>query len=262
MQIAKVVNKALVKRPRSEGAVVTLSNALTRAGTTLTLNEKRIVMLAISKLSAKGRWDGVTQLVVKVTAKDFAETFDIDINTAYTTLLDAVKHIYERSIHFVIPKDDPKRAPSKGVTRWVSSYVYDKQTGFAIVRFTLEVTPHLTQLSKQYTRYALQQTSALRSIYSWKLLELLMKFEATGVADYSIEDFCTSMQATDAQRANFGQLNLRVIKPAIKELTEKDGWLILLTLEKRGRKVTRLRFSFSRSKQQTIFDDQTQTTTN
>jgi plasmid replication initiation protein len=257
MEIAKIVKKTLVKRPRSEGGtIVTLSNALARAGTTLTLNEKRIVMLAISKLSAKGRWDGVTQLVVKVTAKEFAETFDIDIDTAYNTLLAAVKHIYERSIHFCIPKDDPKRAPSKAVTRWVSSYVYDKQTGFAIVRFTLEVTPHLTQLSKQYTRFALQQASALRSIYSWQLLQLLMKFEATGVADYSIEDFCTSMQATDGQRANFGQLNLRVIKPAIKELTEKDGWLINLTVEKRGRKVTRLRFAFTRTNQRTIFENE------
>jgi len=111
MEIAKIVKKTLVKRPRSEGGtIVTLSNALARAGTTLTLNEKRIVMLAISKLSAKGRWDGVTQLVVKVTAKEFAETFDIDIDTAYNTLLAAVKHIYERSIHFCIPKDPPRTA--------------------------------------------------------------------------------------------------------------------------------------------------------
>lgn len=253
MQIAKAIKKP-VTRPRKEGQLVTMSNALARAGTTLTLSEKRIVMLAISKISHKGIWNGSNAPIVDITAREFAETFNVDLSNAYDQLKEAAVNLYKRSIHYCRPIEGSKH-PVIGVTRWVSGIEYHKNQGWARLQFTPQVSPHLLMLNKQYTQYTLAQATALRSIYSWKLLELLMKFEATGVADYSIEDFCTSMQATDGQRANFGQLNLRVIKPAIKELTEKDGWLIHLELTKLGRKVTRLRFAFSRTQQRTIFEE-------
>jgi plasmid replication initiation protein len=104
-------------------------------------------------------------------------------------------------------------------------------------------------LKRQFTTYQLQQASALRSIYSWRLLELLMRFQSTGWAEYSIEDFATSMDATEKQRANFNNIKRRMIVPAVKELTEKDGWIIQWQPIKAGRKVKAIRFAFVRDPQ-------------
>ena len=109
--------------------------------------------------------------------------------------------------------------------------------------------PHLVGLKKQFTSYQLAQASALRSIYSWRLLELLTRFEANGWAEYDIEDFATAMDATENQRSDFGKIRTKIIEPAVKELIEKDGWIIEWKPIKAGRKVKVLRFDFSRDRQ-------------
>lgn len=112
-----------------------------------------------------------------------------------------------------------------------------------------ELVPSLVGLRKQFTTYQLQQASALRSAYSWRLLELLARFKSTGIAEYTIEDFAASMDATEKQKADFGKIRTKIIEPAIKELTQKDNWLIEWEPIKAGRKVKAIRFTFKRDPQ-------------
>jgi len=72
------------------------------------------------------------------------------------------------------------------------------------------------------------------------------------MAEYSIEDFCLSMEATEKQAANFAKIRTKIIEPAVKELQEKDGWLIEWEAIKKGRKVASVRFKFHRSPQQSL----------
>ena len=93
--------------------------------------------------------------------------------------------------------------------------------------------------------YKLKQASALRSIYSWRLLELLMQFKTTGVLHIDTDEFCHAMEAPDSARKNFAQLRKRVIEPAIAELKAKDGMDIEWTAKRQGgRKITALEFVF------------------
>ena len=74
-----------------------------------------------------------------------------------------------------------------------------------------------------------------------------MRFKSTGTAEYTIEDFCTSVEATPKQREDFNNIRRRIIEPAVKELTEKDGWLIQWKAIKSDRKVKSVRFTFLRN---------------
>ena len=74
----------------------------------------------------------------------------------------------------------------------------------------------------------------------------------TGWAQYSVEDFCQSMNATEKQKADFGKIRTKIIEPAVKELIEKDGWLIEWKPIKAGRKVTDIRFTFLKNPQQQL----------
>ena len=69
-----------------------------------------------------------------------------------------------------------------------------------------------------------------------------------------MEDFAISMDATEKQRADFAKLRTKIIEPAVKELTEKDGWLIAWEQIKTGRKVTTVRFTFQRRTVQHAID--------
>ncbi|MDF7606422.1 replication initiation protein, partial [Escherichia coli] len=74
-------------------------------------------------------------------------------------------------------------------------------------------------------------------------------FEKTGVAEYTIEDFAVSMDATPKQRENFAAIRRKIIEPAVKELNDKDGWVIQWQPIKAGRKVAKVRFTFKRDPQ-------------
>jgi plasmid replication initiation protein len=229
-----------------------MSNALTRAGHGLTLAEKRIVATAVSKLDSTQRIRPGEVLRTRITAAEYAEAFGVDKDTAYDQLQSAAKALYKRSITFYEPawkRNGKPLPPTIGHMRWVGSVKYHEGEGWVELSWWPDLLPHLTGLRRQFTTYQLQQASALRSIYSWRLLELLMRFESTGWAEYAIEDFCAAMDATEKQRENFANIRRKIIEPAVKELVEKDGWIIQWRPIKAGRKVRALRFDFMRDPQ-------------
>lgn len=230
---------------------VTMSNALTRAGHGLTLAEKRIVAAAVSKLDSRRVLKPGEVPRTRITAAEYAETFKVDLDTAYDQLQSAAKQLYNRSITFfesAHKRNGKPLPPTRVQMRWVGSVKYQDGEGWVELAWWPDLLRHLVGLQAQFTTYQLQQASALRSAYSWKLLELLMRFQSTGKAEYTIEDFKASMDAPPSL-SDFGQVKRRIIEPAVKELTEKDGWLIQWQPIKAGRKVKAIRFTFMRNPQ-------------
>lgn len=228
---------------------ITMSNALTRAGQGLSLAEKRLVMLAVSKLDSRRPAPAGEMPTTQVTALEYAEQFKVDPRTAYEALQDASKALFDRKITYFEPAHKRNGKPLKPTRidmRWVGECRYNEGEGSVTLAWWPRLLPSLTGLKQQFTSYQLQQASALRSAYSWRLLELLTRFRATGVAEYTIEDFATSMDAPPSLRVDFGQIKRRIIEPSVKELVEKDGWLIDWAPVKAGRRVAALRFTFSR----------------
>lgn len=232
-----------------------MSNTLARAGHGLTLGEKRLIAWAASRLDSRRKLAFGEVPTTRIMAADYAEEFGLDLNTAYEQLAQAAKHLYGRSITFFEPawkRNGKPLPPTKVQMRWVGQVHYQEGEGWVELSWWPKLLPHLVGLRQQFTSYKLQQASALRSTYSWKLLELLMRFESTGWAEYDIEDFCTSMEATEKQRQDFAKIRTKIIEPAVKELEEKDGWIIRWEAKKAGRKVRSLRFTFVRDPQQRL----------
>lgn len=145
---------------------------------------------------------------------------------------------------------------------WVQGYKYFKEEGYVKFKFSEYIFPFLFELlQREFTKYQLQQAAALRSIYSWRLLELFEqmkdKKDDSGWLSMPIEEFWHAMEATESYKSNFQLLRKRVIEPAIKELSEKDNWLIKWEARKRGRKVATLLFKFQRNPQVLLFNQDT-----
>jgi plasmid replication initiation protein len=242
---------ALVEQQNSKHKI-TMSNALTRAGHGLSLSEKRMVFIAISKIDSRKplplplNQHGI--YTSRITAAEYAELAECEIQTAYQALKEASKALYSRSITFFEPAYKRKGDLVQSHMRWVGKVQYHDKEGWAELFWWPEVLPHLSNQTVHFSSYQLKQVSALRSNYSWKLLELLNRFKKEGWAYYTVEDFATSMEVPPSLN-DFGQITRRVIKPAVKELTEKDGWVITWEAIKAGRKVKAVRFEFRRDEQ-------------
>jgi len=236
--------------PKLTAKWIGMSNALIRSGQALNLAEKRLLMLAVSKLDSSKPLTFGEVPTSRVHAIDYANEYGVDPNTAYEALQAASKSLYDRSITMFEPAHTRQGKTLKPIVtnmRWVGRAKYHEGEGWIELGWWPELLPHLTGLKREFTKYKLQQANALRSIYSWRLLELLMHYQSTGTAEYTIEDFSASMEATEKQKKNFAKIRIKIIEPAVKELTQKDGWLIEWEPIKTGRKVSKLRFIFKKN---------------
>lgn len=224
---------------------ITLRNDLVVASHGLkTLAEQRIIKSCAAKLDScrldQGRYK------IKLSAAEYAETFGLDANTAYEQLKTVARSLLDRTIR----REEPTRRGVKvHLDHWVSGITYHEGAAWVELRFSHEATPYLTMLRGNHTTYMLKQAAGLRSIYSWRLLELLMQFKSTGWRHIDIDEFAMALDVRPSHRSNFAQLRRWIIEPAVKELVEKDGWSIAWVPIKAGRKVTALRFTFSRARQ-------------
>lgn len=229
---------------------VNMSNALVRAAQGLLLAEKRVLSCAIAKLDSMRMPDASKPVVAKITAAEFAETFGLDPNTAYDELQASAEKLMDRRIRY---EKEGRKGPQIVEMRWVGRASYAKGDGYVEIAFWHEVLPHLVALREQFTSYKLSQAAALRSMFSWRLLELFSQFRSTGLLRINIDEFAHAMNAKESCRKNFKDMRRRVIEPAVKELTEKDNYTIEWTAKKEGRKVTGLEFQFRESDQSALF---------
>jgi len=241
------------ERPLKDNRV-TLSNALVRAAQTLTLTEKRLVSAAISKLdSVKDdrthleKVDGVGVPFTRISAAEYAEAFEVSADAAYLGLKEACRHLLKRTIYFY----DEKEGTHNHMV-WVGEARYHDGEAWVELHLWPKVIKHLKGLKKNFTSYKLASASGLRSVYSWRLLEMLQQFQHTGELNISIEEWAHAMEATPKQLSNFNNLRRKMIEPAVKELMAKDDWVIAWAVVKAGRRVKALKFRFTRSGQQNL----------
>ena len=242
-----------LERPSGE-RWVTMSNALTRAGHGLTLSEKRIIACAVSKLDSRKPPKTGEVLRTRITANEYAELAGCGMNAAYEALQDAARNLFNRKITFfeaAHKRGGKTIKPIRNDMRWVGRCRYHEGEAWVELSWWPDLLPYLVGIKKQFTSYQLKQTTALRSASSWRLLELLTRFESTGWAEYDIDDFKLSMDAPPSL-SDFAQVKRRIIEPAVKELIGKDGWLIEWKPVKKGRRVGAVRFTFKRNDQLTL----------
>jgi plasmid replication initiation protein len=133
---------------------------------------------------------------------------------------------------------------------WLSAIAYPDNMGYVEIEFNHKLMPFLCDLETKFTRYKLNQTCALKSIYSWRVLELFEQMLPTpkksGWLVINLEDFHHAMEATTTHRKNFNQTRTKIIEPAVNELIKKDNWIIEWEPIKEGRKVASLYFNFKK----------------
>jgi plasmid replication initiation protein len=233
---------------------VSMSNALARSAQGLRLPEKRALSLALAKTDSVPAKDlvmaGKAGWVVKLTAEEYAETFQVSAVESYVQLKAAAKNLIKRQVRTMT---NTPRGLKEVETNWCGQCTYHHGEGWVEIAFTPQISPHLLALRTKFTSYQLKQASALRSIYAWRLFECLQSWKKKGVWSPTVEEFNRAMDVPPSLLKNFGQVTRRVIAPAVKELREKDSFIVDVELVKSGRKVISLVLKFKMADQMALF---------
>lgn len=251
MALPKVI-KERTSKPLAD-RYVSMSNALARSAHGLTLAEKRVVAIGLAKTDSMAASELIkaqhSGWAVRVSAGEYAETFDVDGNTAYEALQDAGSHLMNRKVRTF---KETHNGIKEETINWCAKSTYHHGEGWLEIHFTQFVAPHLLALRGQFISYKLRQTEALRSIYSWRMMEFLETWSKTGFVTATIDEFLLAMDAPDSCRKDFKALRTRVIEPAVKELLAKNGLIVLWEAKRMGRKVIGLEFRFEQGPQSVL----------
>ena len=216
-----------------------------------TLREKRLFACGLSKIDSRQerRTLSLEERTIRVTALEYAEMSGIDptkqINP-YIDLKAACENLFNRYVRYTV--ETPLGLKERKL-RWVGGVTYFEGNGWVEFSLTDEIMPHLIGLVKRFTSYRLKQASELRSIYSWRLLELLLSWTNDENKEHSealkLEELRHSLELPKSYR--YDHIKKRVIEPAVKELTQKDGWIIDWKPIKKGRSVESIKFTYKRT---------------
>lgn len=238
---------------------ISITNLASRGAQGFTLREKRLFMAGLSKLDKRKSRELTTlkDRTFRVSAAEYAELAQIAVpKAAYQDLMAACTKLEQRRLRYKLITPKGVKLRSIG---WVSSATYHMGEGWVEFSLTEEIAPHVVGLSRNFTKYRLQQASELRSVYSWRLLELLTSHNNGNdeakirVQRISLLNFRHALEIPDSYK--YKDVRIRVIEPSIEELVKKDHWLIQWRPIKEGRAVEAIEFTFRRDPQTNVFSD-------
>lgn len=216
------------------------ANALVEASYRLSLYEQRIVLACIAQVR---RDESLTdQQLYTVSAQQIAEMTGTKLGTAYQNLKAASERLFERRVTLHEPPNG-KSGGKVRLTRWVQEVVYQEDQGTVSLRFSQPMVPYLSQLSAQFTRYALADVAKMTSAHAIRLYELLCQWRDAGKREVELTWFREALQLED-RYGNIRDLKRRVIEPAVEQINEHSPMWVKWSQRKTGRRVSHLVFTF------------------
>ena len=225
--------------------LITQDNELIQACYRMSMNEKRLLMLGMSKINPMGGYPDINKpFKLEVTAKEWEEAYQ-DVN-AWQSLKRAADNLLNRYITL---------HPSTQIIEkinWFERVKYYSNKGMIEVQFTRSVQVRLAGMIEQFTTIDLFSVKKLRSFYSVRLYELLSQFNTTGYRIISVEDFRHAMDSV-ITNPHTKDLKRRVLVPAIMEINKQSDMDCEVKDIKDGRRITHFEFIFNKKTQQALF---------
>ena len=224
-----------------KSAPVYKSNAIISASYRLSLAEQRVIIACISQIRKN---EPITDEVrYSVGAKELSEITGASVPSSFRDLKGVANRLFDR---YVMISDGPNGAgklPEVLKTRWVQSIVLIQKEARVEIRFGKEILPYLNELSKQFTRYTLQNVAQLKSSYGFRLYELLKQWDNIGEKEISIEELKKAYQVEGKYKA-IKDFKKYVLEPAVSDINAHSDLSVVWAQRKTGRKVTHLKFKF------------------
>lgn len=217
------------------------SNALVEASYRLTPAEQRIMLVCISQVR---RDQPITdEVLYSVSVAEYAALVGTESHSVYKELTAAALRLKRREVWITERPNGDGSTEETLITGWVQSIRYRKSEGRVELRFTKDMLPYLTQLTEQFTRYALEDIARMTSAHAMRLYELLCQWRGNGAREVSVEWLRDAFLLEDKYPA-IKDFKKRVIDPAVEQINEYSPLWVKWSQRKTGRRVSHLVFTF------------------
>lgn len=230
---------------------VTQSNELIHATYSLTLNEKRVLLLAASKIDPKKL--PTRNVPIRVTADEFAREYHITSRGhAYEALEDAAMRLYDRSIKSV---ERTRRGIPVEERRWLTGRaVYDE--GAVMLEFNEGVLGYMGQLAEwNSTGYLVKWISRLSSFYGVRIYEIAASVLPKGAGSckhyIDLADLRSVLDLRD-KYPSVRDFRRYILDKSLEEITETSNLNIEAAPVRKGRQIIGFELSIETQQQHSL----------
>jgi plasmid replication initiation protein len=177
-----------------------------------------------------------------LTAKEFSEVFNTDIDNSYRYLKKAIDKLMKTDIKV-------ERPENQSIVRInvCSQAEYKKKEGYISIEFTDRIMPYLSQVRKKFVLYNLKEIANFNSLYTTRLYELVQEFKDTGYIIKSVEQLRKIFAVGDNFK-RYNDLKKRTFNHACQEINFNHAMNLGYEEIKEGRKVVAIKFIFNKTK--------------
>lgn len=212
---------------------VVKSNQVIEASYQLSAVEQRIILAAISLIPKN---QIITDDELYPVSVNELQLLGVHEKTAYRDLKEGINRLYERSINLSIDDKSIKM-------RWVQEVQFLDSQGVIGIRFSKPILPFISNLSREFTKYALSDIAGISSAYAIRIYELLVQYRQIGKREIPVETLRTMLEL-GKKYPLFADFKKRVIDTAVDQINEYSPLKVTYEQKKTGRKVTHILFSF------------------
>mgnify|MGYP006079194381 FL=1 len=186
-----------------------------------------------------------------LTAKEFSEFFNTNIDNSYRYLKKAVDKLMKTDIK--VQKTDSSNIIRINVC---SQAEYAKKKGCISIQFTDSIMPYLAQVREKFTLYNLKEISDFNSIYTVRLYELIQGFKETGWMLKSVSQLRDTLAVGKKFKA-YKDFKKHTFDHACQEINKKHQINLGYEELKEGRKVIAIKFIFNKTRVHKVINPKT-----
>ena len=186
-----------------------------------------------------------------LTAKEFSEVFNTDIDNSYRYLKKAINKLMKTDIKV-------ESSETENITRInvCSKAEYKKRDGCIMIKFTDDIMPYLSQVREKFVLYNLKEIANFGSLYTTRLYELIQEFKDTGYMIKSIEQLREIFAVGEKFKA-YKDFKRRTFDHACQEINNNYAMNLGYEEIKEGRKVIAVKFVFKKTKIHKVINKKT-----
>lgn len=192
---------------------VVKSNALIEGRGQLTLQESRLVLLALSKIDSR---NPLPKEKIALSVSEYMSVFGGSKGKIYEHLDFATTALMERVV---------KIETSTGWEKfqWVSHSKLKKGEGIIEIKFHEKMAPYITELRQCFTKIELPRLAGFTSTHALRIYENMLKWEAGTCLEITVDELKRMLGLYDEKKKKFDyprffDFENRVLKPAKEQI--------------------------------------------
>lgn len=225
-----------------EKKLVIKSNKIIEARYKLTVLEQKLILFLLTQIKK----DDTNFKIFRVKIAQLANFLNIESKDIYRKIKVVTRKMIGREL---ILRNDEKELQLS----WLASAEYFEGQGIVELEISEKLKPFLLQLKEQFTKYQLKNVIQFKSIYSFRIFELLKQYEMVGSRIFLIDELREILDIRADKYPRYNDFRKRVIEKAKNELDSHSDITFDFKEIKDSRKVNGIEFTiYSMPKQRKL----------